>query len=279
LDAAQPPRLTLWRGGAERRVATNVAIGPSISLTNADAQTGGPNASRRGMQTTLEAEILGARERLMRVGVRNLSDDELVALILGTGRTNEPVAMMAARLVRDAPGIRGLRTLGVGALARTEGVGVGKAARLVAAFELGRRASDAPWSPRIPVESSRDVERLVGSRLRLEDVEHFVALALDAKNRLLAELTIAKGGIFSCPVAPGDVFRALLREGAVSVIFVHNHPSGDAEPSPADRELTARLVEAGDLLGVRVHDHVIVGKPAYTSFADRGWLYVRGESP
>lgn len=214
----------------------------------------------------------GPRERLRRVGAQHLSDEELIALLLGTGRRGESVSLLAARLLTEAGGVARLVRLGPGALAQIAGIGASKAGRIVAALELGRRAHEAPWSPGPRIESSHDVDALVGPRLAHADVEHFVALALDAKNRVTAELRIAIGGTAACPVAPADVFRALLREAAAAVVFVHNHPSGDPHPSADDVQLTARLVQAGTLLGIRVLDHVIIGRSGHFSLAQAGLL-------
>jgi DNA repair protein RadC len=214
----------------------------------------------------------GPRERLRRVGNEALSDEELIALVLGTGSVREPVTMLAARVLRESGGLAGLRRSGVGVFAQIAGIGESKAARLVASIELGRRVHDLPWTPGPRIDSSRDVDAALRGRLAGAEVERFVALPMDAKNRVIAELTIARGGLSMCPVAPADVFRAILREAAVSVIFAHNHPSGDASPSTDDIVLTDRLARAGALLGVRVLDHVIVGREGYFSFVDAGLL-------
>lgn len=214
----------------------------------------------------------GPRERLKRVGVDALSDEELVALLLGTGSANEPVLALAARLLRDVGGVPSLAKWGGGALTQLRGIGESKASRLLAAIELGRRIHRAPWPRGATITSSRDVEPLVRTQLRDATTEHFLALALDAKNRVLAQLRIASGGLHQCPVAPADVFRAVLREAAVSVIFAHNHPSGDATPSPEDLVLTTRLAQAGALLGVRVLDHLIIARDGYFSFVDQRLL-------
>jgi DNA repair protein RadC len=214
----------------------------------------------------------GPRERLRRVGREALSDEELIALVLGTGSAREPVTVLAARLLRESGGLSGLTRSGAGALARVGGIGESKAARLVASLELGRRVHEVPWTTGPRIESSRDVDSLLRARLASAEVESFVALPTDAKNRVIAELTIARGGLSACPVAPSDVFRAILREAAAAVVFAHNHPSGDASPSADDIALTDRLVRAGTLLGVRVLDHVIIGREGYFSFVDAGLL-------
>lgn len=214
----------------------------------------------------------GPRERLAMLGAEALSDVELLAVLLGTGTQGEPVLALAEAIVAEAGGLRGLARQGPSLLARRSGVGLTKATRIAAAFELGRRALALPLASQARIASSRDVDRAFRPRLSHADVEHFVVLALDARNRVLAEILVAKGGIAACPVVPADVFRALLREAAVAAVLVHNHPSGDPTPSAADVELTARLVESGALLGVRIHDHVVVARDGYTSFLDRGLL-------
>lgn len=214
----------------------------------------------------------GPRERLLRVGAEAMSDAELVALLFGTGDRNLPVTELAHRVLARAGGLTGLERLGAGGLAELRGVGVGKACRIVAALELGRRIASTPFEPGTKLASSQEVDAAVRSRLAPAPVEQFLAIPLDAKNRVLGELQLAVGGLTVCPVAPADVFRALLREAAAAVVFVHNHPSGEPSPSPEDVALTERLRRAGELLGVRVVDHVIVGREGYFSFLDSGLL-------
>ena len=214
----------------------------------------------------------GPRERLARFGASALGETELLAVLLGTGTADEPVMTLAESVLREAGGLRGLARQGLAALATHPGIGVTKAARVAAAIELGRRTIEEPIPHAGRIQSSRDVDRAFRPRLTHAEVEYFVALALDARNRVLAELVIAKGSTSSCPVAPADVFRALLREAAVATVLVHNHPSGDPTPSAADLELTDRLVAAGTLVGVRIHDHVIVAREGYSSLLDQGLI-------
>ncbi len=211
----------------------------------------------------------GPRERLGRVGASALSDAELLALLFGTGHGKEGLGSFAARVLEETGGLGCLGRAGIGQLITIDGVGVGKAARIVAAIELGRRLAAAPLSRGRAITSSRDVVRALGPRYARAEREHFLAIPLDAKNRPVAELTIAVGGLSACPVAPADVFRLLLRHAASGVIFVHNHPSGEPGPSPDDLALTERLAAAGALLGIRVVDHVILGIRSTSAFSTR----------
>jgi DNA repair protein RadC len=205
-------------------------------------------------------------------GPSALGEAELVAILLGTGCRGESVTVAAARLLDRVGGVAGLARSSVAELQAQLGIGSTKACRLLAAFELGARAVATPLQRDRPVTSSRDVYASLCPRVRGESREHFFALALDAKNRPLAEIDVAVGGLLSCAISPSDVFRPVLRAGAAGVIFAHNHPSGDPTPSDQDVQVTDRLCRAGELLGVSVLDHVVLGDGAYFSFLDRGLL-------
>lgn len=214
----------------------------------------------------------GPRERLLGLGPDSLADADLLAVLLGTGLVGEPVTVLAARLLDKHGSLAGLARLGTAGLAAERGVGPVKAARIVAGLELGRRSVARPLPRGRRIVSSRDVDDALRPRLAPLEVEHFVAIALDTRNRALAELRLGQGGAATCGVAPSDVFRALLREGATGVVFAHNHPSGDPTPSEEDVRFTERLLRAGELLGIRVLDHVIIARDGYTSFLDGGLL-------
>lgn len=219
----------------------------------------------------------GPRERLQLYGADTLSDGDLVSLVLGTGARGEPVEVMAARLLDEAGGLRALSLLD---LRRRSGIGPTKAGRLRAALELGLRAASEPLSAARPIHNSRDVHAAVAPRLRPAQSEHFLAIALDAKNRPLRQILIALGGLTSCALTPADAFRPVLREPAAGVIFVHNHPSGEPSPSDDDIAMTRRLCATGRLVGLKVLDHIIVGGDSYFSFLDAGLLDIgAGDDP
>ncbi|MCB9707316.1 MAG: DNA repair protein RadC [Myxococcales bacterium] len=214
----------------------------------------------------------GPRERLCVVGAEALSDAELIAILLGTGAANTPVTVLAERLLSAFGGLEGLERQGIGSLGTYQGVGLSKAARLLAAFELGKRTCARPLVRGQALTSSSHVDQAMRPRLGQLINEQFFALPLDSKFRMLGALRIAVGGLNCCAVSPSDVFRTLMQEAAAAVIVVHNHPSGDPRPSPEDILFTRHLVEAGQLLGISVLDHVIIGKEGYYSFLDRGML-------
>lgn len=227
------------------------------------------------MQTMTRGQ--GPRERMRALGPDRLSDADLLALLLGTGSSREPVTVLASRILHRLGGLHGLLREGPHTLERLSGVGPTKAARIAAAVELGRRVLSEPLGRGERMASSRDVDRALRPRLATAEVEHFLAVPLDARNRPMGEVLIALGGLSACPVAPADVFRALLRYAAAGVVFVHNHPSGEPSPSTDDVALTERLRRAGDLLGLAVLDHIIIGAEGYFSFLDAGLLPRRPE--
>src|SRR5688572_18688688 len=186
------------------------------------------------------------RERLVRCGPLDLTASELIAIVLGRASTE-----VAGGLVERFPDLRRMASAGIAELSAVPGVGPAQAARLKAALALAGRLGDAAFTRGDPIRHAGDVHARVGRRLVHLDREVFVGLAVDVKNRVLAELRLAEGGACSVDVIPRDVFARLVREAAAGVVFVHNHPSGDPAPSAADRELTRKLSAAGDLVGVR----------------------------
>ena len=212
----------------------------------------------------------GPRERVTRLGAAALADPELLALILGTGRAGEDVGSLSIRMLKNAGGLWALARMSVAELGRIPGIGPAKAARLAAAFETGSRALTSPDATAAPLSNSEMVFLRYGRRLMASQVERFIVVSLDAKNRVRAEREVARGGRTSCQVDPAEVFRLLVSQSASGAIFIHNHPSGDPDPSPEDLELTQRLVAAGSLLDIRILDHVIVGSGRYTSLRDAG---------
>ena len=212
------------------------------------------------------------RERLLREGAEALSDAQLLAIVLRVGRQRSSALDVAREVLNQVDGLQGLAHRGIDELCRVAGVGPAKAAQLRAAIELGKRALATPLSTGMHVGSSADLYRHYHPLLRDLKHEIFKAVLLDAKHAILRDITVSTGSLTSSLVHPREVFSLAVRESAAAVIFLHNHPSGDPQPSPEDQALTQRLVAAGEVLGIRVLDHLIIGDGTYVSFADRGWL-------
>jgi DNA repair protein RadC len=225
-------------------------------------------ASSRGLETSF---IPLPRERGISDGFDTLADSELVSLMLGTGEKGRPVLQVAADLLEQSGGLVGLTRMGPHALAKVRGVGLVKAARIGAGFELGRRVLvRSSGARRLNLASSDEVARW--ARLRLSDLDHEQVwmLALDGRNGLRAARRVAQGGLHGCSVDPRDVLRAAVREAASAFVLVHNHPSGDPTPSEEDIELTNMVARAASVLGTPLVDHVIVAGGGHASLFDLG---------
>jgi DNA repair protein RadC len=212
------------------------------------------------------------RERLASLGPAALSDAELVALLLRTGSGAQSAVELGAATLEAVHGLRGLASAAVGELEALPGFGLAKAATLVAAIELGRRGAARRLARGEVLRSPGDVHRHFASRLRDEACERFLVLLLDGRHRVLGEVTVSQGTLTASLVHPREVFGPAIRRSAAAIVLVHNHPSGDPTPSAEDRSVTLRLRQAGELLGIRVVDHVIIAERGYYSFDEAGDL-------
>lgn len=214
------------------------------------------------------------REKLHARGAGALSDAELLALVLRTGDAAAGVSALdlARTLLSRFDSLRELGKATAAELCTVQGIGPAKAAEILAVAEIGRRCGEATLRPGDRFTSSADVFRHYDQRLRDRRKEVFLALLLDSKNRIIREVQVSEGSLTASIVHPREVFGPVVRDSAAAVLFVHNHPSGDPTPSREDLELTTRLRDAGNLMGVRVLDHVIIGCGEYVSLADRGYL-------
>lgn len=220
-----------------------------------------------------QARLDRPRERFWAVGPAALTQQELVAILLGTGCAGRDALAVAGAILAPLEGsLRRLAARPWAELARVPGVGRAKAARLAAALELGRRAAVEADPAPARVRGPADVHRFYVPRLRDLTVEEFHVLALGSQSQILADLLVSRGLLNSALVHPREVFRAAIAEAAAGIIVVHNHPSGDPTPSAEDRDVTRQLVAAGRLLDLPVYDHVIVGGERYVSFAEAGLL-------
>lgn len=210
------------------------------------------------------------REKLISRGAEALSNAELLAVLLGSGNREMSAVMLASSILASDPsGIRALNDCTPEELCRIPGIGEAKAATVIAAVELGRRILTAPGEQRINIKSPDDISSLFMERMRYLKKEYFKVLLLNVKNEIIAIDDVSIGSICSVEADPREVFGNPLRRGAANIILIHNHPSGCPDPSHSDVLLTRRMASAGEILGIEVLDHVIIGDGKYVSMKSR----------
>ncbi|RKN83852.1 RadC family protein [Paenibacillus ginsengarvi] len=212
------------------------------------------------------------RERMLRSGAGSLSNAELLAILLRTGTIKESAVTLAQRLLIEAGGLRQLTQMNTEQLTAIKGIGHAKALQIQAGIELGRRMVRTTQPETVTIRSPHDVSLLVSEELRYLQKEHFVCLFLNTKNHVIGQETLSIGSLNASIVHPREVFLAAIKRSSASIICVHNHPSGDPTPSPEDIEITRRLVEAGQVIGIDVLDHVIVGDTKNVSLKELGLM-------
>jgi len=211
------------------------------------------------------------RERLQKLGAEALSAQEILAVILGRGVSGESVMVTAQRLLSKFNSLKGLAQASVEELSQVRGIGLAKAAQLKAAFELANRLEGYTGAEDKPVvKTPEDVVNLVGSRLKGKKKEYFLAILLDMRNQLIKIAEISVGSLEASIVHPREVFKEAISASAASVIFAHNHPSGVPEASEDDINLTKRLAKAGEIVGIEVLDHIIIGDKNFLSLKREG---------
>lgn len=215
------------------------------------------------------------REKLIKHGVHSLSNAELIGIIIQTGCQDATAVELGQRVLRafdnDLSAFFGMSIEELERNEQLKGIGPAKACQIKAAIELGRRVNTHP--PEQPkIGSPGDVAALLTDELRYLKQEHFMVLLLDNKNKVIKTETISIGTINASLVHPREVFVKAIRQHAAAVILAHNHPSGDPRPSAEDRAITKRLLESGELLGIPVLDHVVIGGADYVSFKESGYI-------
>lgn len=227
----------------------------------------------RGCQSDREVVVPDRpRERLDALGASALSDAELVALLLRTGNRGSNALAVSTDLLGRHGGLQGLSKVSGRELGQSQGIGPAKSASLRAALEIGRRLAGRRLRAGAVIRSPSDVYHHFHPSLRDARQEHFLVILLDARHRVLRSEMVSQGTLTASLVHPREVFRPALRDAAAALVLVHNHPSGDPTPSAEDREVTARLASAGEILGVRVLDHIVVAERGFCSLREQGEL-------
>jgi DNA repair protein RadC len=210
------------------------------------------------------------RERLQHYGPTALSNAELLAILLRVGTRGENAVALGTRMLRDFGGLPGLAKASFNDLSSVKGVSTAKIAQVKAALEIGRRLLLAAPDARPQITSPIDAANLLMLEMGSLEQENLRAILLDTKNRVLTSPTIYVGNVNSSIIRVAEVFREAVRENATSIIIAHNHPSGDPTPSPEDVQVTRSIVEAGELLGIEVLDHIVIGHQRFVSLKERG---------
>lgn len=212
------------------------------------------------------------REKLQRLGVAVLGDNELVAIVLGHGQANASALDLANTVLLSVGGVEGLARARAEDLMRLEGIGPARAAQVLAAVELGRRTLTRGARQRVQLRTPRAVAELLLPQYGNRAVEQFGVVLLDTKRRVLRTTVVSIGTLDASIVHPREIFREATSAGAAALVLFHNHPSGDPEPSSDDVELTKRLMAAGVLMGIDVIDHIILADVRYCSLREKGFI-------
>lgn len=212
------------------------------------------------------------REKLFRLGATSLGDNELVAIVVGSGSRRVNALGLANDILKTTGGLHGMPRTSVDELRRLDGMGTAKAAQVLAAVELGRRTLLRCPPARLQFVNPRDAAAYLLPQFGSRPVEQFGLMMLDTKHRLIRASVVSVGTLDSSPAHPREIFREAASACAAAIVLFHNHPSGDPLPSRDDIELTRRLVQAGEIMGIDVIDHVILADTRYFSFREAGKL-------
>ena len=210
------------------------------------------------------------RERLYHYGASELSLPELLAVLLGRGNRQASVLALAYRLMDAFGDINAIGRASPDDLAKISGIGFARACQVVAAFEVGRRFARDPGTRRVSIRGPEDVARVFMEEMRHFDREHFRAALLNTKNQILKTVTVSIGSLNASIVHPREILKPAISASAASIILVHNHPTGDPTPSREDIEFTRRFARCGELIGIRLLDHIVIGSGKYRSLREAG---------
>ena len=211
------------------------------------------------------------REKLIKHGPRTLTDSELLAIILRTGNKKESVIGLSNKLFNKY-NLKSLSRIKITSLKKQLGIGDAKACQIIACFELGKRLAAFKEDKKPIIKNAKDVVKLFLPEMSVLEKEHFKGVYLDTRKRIIKQENIFIGSLNESVVHPREIFKIALDENAATIIILHNHPSGDPNPSSYDIEMTKELVKAGDLLGIQILDHIIIGGKKYVSLREKGLI-------
>ncbi len=211
------------------------------------------------------------REKLTEKGPKALSDSELLAIILGTGSKKESVINISNKLFNKY-NLKSLSRLGIGTLKKELGIGEAKACQIIACFELGRRLAKFKEDKKSAIKNAKDIAKIFIPEMGSLKKEYFKGIYLDSRKKVIKEETIFVGSLNESVIHPREIFEIALNENAAALILIHNHPSGNPKPSSQDIEITKELIKAGDILGIPVLDHIIIGNNKYVSLREKGLI-------
>jgi DNA repair protein RadC len=212
------------------------------------------------------------RERLIENGPDGLSEAELLAIILRTGQSDFTAVDLARLLLQKYGGLRGLDAQSAASLSQTKGIGLAKAAQIKAALELAKRFAQQKSAMRKKIQCSEDIYRFMYLRMRDLGREEFGVIFLSARNEIITHKILFEGSLTESIVSPREIIHYTLELSAASIIMIHNHPSGDPEPSNEDKTITTKIFQACKYCDITVLDHIIIGKDSYFSFADHNMI-------
>lgn len=212
------------------------------------------------------------RERLLKLGAEYLSNQELLAILLGSGSKDESVMSLSNRILMHFEGLKLLKDATIEELIAIRGIGVAKGVLLLASIEFGRRMNQYKPEETYVIRSPDDGANYIMEDMRVLKQEHFVVLFLNTKNHVIHRQTIFIGSLNASIVHPREVFREAVKRSAASIIVAHNHPSGDPAPSQEDIHVTKRLVESGKMIGIELLDHLIIGDRKFISLKEKGYI-------
>lgn len=213
------------------------------------------------------------REKLLKEGSGKLSTTEILAVLISSGTKEKSAVEIAGQILSlDKRGVRFLAECSPEELGKIKGMGKAKICTVLAAVELGKRIASSPVPERSIIRSSQDIADIFMEKMRYYKKEHFISLMINAKGEIIEETEVSIGDLCSSSTHPREVFVNAVKRSAGSVVFLHNHPSGDPMPSQTDIDTTRRLMDAGAILGIPVLDHIIIGDGTYVSMKARGLM-------